>query len=165
MRNTKQNLERPSSRDTVFVFATLAVKGGAWNRQKELLRFLTVRGWTVHLIAVDNPDLQSLRTIEGAHIHAVGEFGRTGTFEFTLSVLRTLWQMDLTRYERIWFGSFAGNSGVGLALYKAFSSLPIQMFTFLRGSELDRLLAKSSRGNPYWEMKIRAHKSLSLIHI
>ena len=121
-----------------ILFATGAVDGGAWRRLIELLWYLDAKGYAMHLITYDNPDLAELRGVENLQVHAlqVNKASR-GVARITLAVLRKL--MTLKFDGPVWLCSYAGNAALGFALYRAFARRELRVLMFLRGAELSRL--------------------------
>jgi glycosyltransferase involved in cell wall biosynthesis len=130
----------------------------------EALEHLTERGHRCHLIAFSNPDMPRLRYLNQLTVHEVeAEPHQRSTLRFAFFAYLKLQQIDWPTGE-VWCGSFAGNSGLALSLFKLLSHRSFYMFSFRRGAQLKKLHIEFQRTEPsllYRRVKVALHKLIT----
>ena len=152
-----------------FVFCTQAVQGGAWKRLVEAIEHLSGEGHRCHLIAYSNSDLRSIREKQNVFVHEVRvPDERRSSLRFAVHAYSVLRRIEFEKNKKIWCGSFSGNSGLALSLFKYTASRPVSVFSFRRGAQLEKLkmkLDKSGASEFTRKIKVLIHKVATKIQL
>ncbi len=146
--------------DSLLIFCTQAIVGGAWRRLVELLEYLDGRGYSCHLIAWTSPEVLALGRLPHVTVHGIEVAGgQENSLRFGWESFRRLRRIELPRGRAVWAGSFVGTSGLGLAVARRI--YPIRVFSFLRGVEMERSrLRGEKRASAGPRLRGAAHRAL-----